>query len=322
MIMDNKIAKIRSLTGVLVLIVAVCCCFTSCGDIDLDESNTSVNEETTVSAMADEAVVFVNKEITVNVGDTSQLLATGIDSSADADAVKWSSSDTSVAKVDNGIVTGVSAGTTTVTVLFNNRYDTCIVRVTEGETISQSKYEKDYDLATEYLSDEIYDWSIKEIQTSINLILARNHYKFKSQDWLDYFSQYIWYTYDTTDMDRVESRFNKIEEANYNALAKARNVLKNQNYIPDYSYDEKYYEYAMYHIEGWYDINYWSNEEIQLAINTILARNHYEFKKKEWRDYFGQFSWYYSNTSSMSTAESRFNAVERANYDYLAKLRD
>ena len=119
----------------------------------------------------------------------------------------------------------------------------------------------------------------------------------------------------------AESRFNKIESANYNALAKARNVLKNQNYVPDYSYDEKYYEYAMYYIEGRYDLRYWSDDEIQLAINTILARNHYEFKNDKWRNYFGQFSWYYYNTSDMNTAVKRFNSVERANYDYLARNR-
>lgn len=320
--MGNKIAKIRSLAGALALIITVCCCFTSCSVIDFVKTGTSPDDKTTASSVTDEEVVFVNKEITVNVGDTSQLLATGIDAPDDADAVKWSSSDTSVAKVDNGVVTGVAVGTTTVTVLLGSRYDTCIVRVVEGKNASQSMDDNDYDLATEYLSDEIYDWSIKEIQTSINLILARNHYKFKSQEWLDYFSQFIWYSYDTTDMGEVERRFNEIEAANYNALARARNVLKNQNYVPDYSYDEKYYEYAMYYIEGRYNLSYWSNDEIQLAINTILARNHYEFKSKEWRDYFGQFSWYYYNTSSMSTAESRFNAVERANYDYLAKNRD
>ena len=320
--MGNKFVKISHLAGVLAFIIAVCCCFTSCNAIDFIENKTSLNDENPASSVADEDVVFVNKEITVNVGDTSQLLATGIDESGDADKVKWSSSDTSIAKVENGIVTGVSAGTTTVTVLFDNRYDTCIVRVVEGKNASQSMEDKNYDLATEYLSDEIYDWSIKEIQTSINLILARNHYKFQSQEWLDYFSQFIWYSYDTTDMGEVESRFNKIEAANYNALANARNVLKNQNYIPNYSYDEKYYEYAMYYIEDWYNISYWSNDEIQLAINTILARNHYKFQSQEWLDYFEQFSWYCYDTSSMSTAESRFNAVERANYDYLARNRD
>ena len=319
--MGNKTAKISLVVSILVLIVAICCCFSSCNVIDFIKTRMPFNDTTSDSSADDGKVAFLNKEITVDVGATSQLLVTGIDESDDADAVKWSSSDTSIAKVENGVVTGISMGTTTVTVLFGDQYDKCIVRVVDGKNASQSKNDKEYDLATEYLTDEIYDWSIKEIQTSINLILARNHYRFQSREWLDYFSQFIWYSYDTTDMAEVESRFNEIEAANYNALAQARNVLKNQNYVPDYSYDEKYYEYAMYYIEDQYDLRYWSNEEIQLAINTILARNHYEFQSDEWRNYFGQFSWYYSDTSSMSTAESRFNAVERANYDYLARNR-
>ena len=319
--MGNKIAKIRFLAGVLALSVAVCCCFTSCNIFNIAKDKTSGENEDPVHVVAVKPVAFLNKEITVAVGDTSELLVTGIDGSSEPGAAKWSSSDTSIAKVENGVVTGVTAGAATVTVLVGSKSDTCIVRVIEGKNALQSKDDKDYDLATEYLSDEIYDWSIKEIQTSINLILARNHYKFKSQDWLDYFSQFIWYTYDTTDMNEAVGRFNKIESANYNALAKARKVLKDESYVPDYSYDEKYYEYAMYYIEDWYDLSYWSDDDIQVAINTILARNHYKFKNEKWINYFEQFSWYYYDTSSMATAESRFNSIERANYNYLAKNR-
>ena len=219
--MGNKIAKIRFLAGVLALIVAVCCCFTSCNVLDFIKTKTSLNDKTSASSEVDEAVAFLNKEITVAVGDKSELLVTGIDESNEANA-KWSSSDTSIAKVENGVVTGVTAGAATVTVLVGSKSDTCIVRVIEGKNALQSKDDKDYDLATEYLSDEIYDWSIKEIQTSINLILARNHYKFKNEKWINYFEQFSWYYYDTSSMATAESRFNSIERANYNYLAKNR----------------------------------------------------------------------------------------------------
>ena len=128
--MGNKIAKIRFLAGVLALIVAVCCCFTSCNVLDFIKTKTSLNDKTSASSEVDEAVEFLNKEITVAVGDKSELLVTGIDESNEANA-KWSSSDTSIAKVENGVVTGVTAGAATVTVLVGSKSDTCIVRVIE-----------------------------------------------------------------------------------------------------------------------------------------------------------------------------------------------
>ena len=129
--MGNKIAKIRFLAGVLALIVAVCCCFTSCNVLDFIKTKTSLNDKTSASSEVDEAVEFLNKEITVAVGDTSELLVTGIDESNETGAAKWSSSDTSIAKVENGVVTGVTAGAATVTVLVGSKSDTCIVRVIE-----------------------------------------------------------------------------------------------------------------------------------------------------------------------------------------------
>ncbi|MBQ7128950.1 MAG: YARHG domain-containing protein, partial [Clostridia bacterium] len=62
--------------------------------------------------------------------------------------------------------------------------------------------------------------------------------------------------------------------------------------------------------------------KIQEMINEILARNHYKFKTKEWFNYFSTFDWYFYNTSDMSVAESRFNNIERANYNFLAKYRN
>jgi uncharacterized protein YjdB len=68
--------------------------------------------------------------IRVSVGNTATLKATV---SPKDQAVTWTSSDTSVATVADGVVTGVAAGSTTVTASFTADNDTysaeCTVRV-------------------------------------------------------------------------------------------------------------------------------------------------------------------------------------------------
>jgi uncharacterized protein YjdB len=67
------------------------------------------------------------------VGDTVTLTATVIPSTATNKAVTWSSSAEGVATVENGVVTGVSAGSATITVttVDGGKTDTCAVTVTE-----------------------------------------------------------------------------------------------------------------------------------------------------------------------------------------------
>lgn len=66
-------------------------------------------------------------------GDTVTLTATVIPSTATNKAVTWSSSAEGVATVENGVVTGVSAGSATITVttVDGGKTDTCAVTVTE-----------------------------------------------------------------------------------------------------------------------------------------------------------------------------------------------
>lgn len=66
-------------------------------------------------------------------GDTVTLTATVIPSTATNKAVTWSSSAEGVATVENGVVTGVSAGSATITAttVDGGKTDTCAVTVTE-----------------------------------------------------------------------------------------------------------------------------------------------------------------------------------------------
>lgn len=65
----------------------------------------------------------------IEKGNTVTLTATFTPSNT-TDAVTWSSSDSTKASVTNGVVTGVSKGSATITVICGSYSDTCVVTVT------------------------------------------------------------------------------------------------------------------------------------------------------------------------------------------------
>lgn len=79
----------------------------------------------------------------LTVGGTGTLTATVAPEDAANKNVTWSSSDTAVATVDNGIVTAVAAGTATITVTTEdgNKTATCDVTVTAPQEIESSVIE-------------------------------------------------------------------------------------------------------------------------------------------------------------------------------------
>lgn len=74
--------------------------------------------------------VSVKASTTIEVGQTETLTATVLPANATYPTVTWSSSDDSVAEVDqNGVVTAVSAGEATITALADGQSATCVVTV-------------------------------------------------------------------------------------------------------------------------------------------------------------------------------------------------
>lgn len=89
-----------------------------------------------VSKTAGDYVTLNKSSTTIVVGGTETLVATA------SGAVSWSSNNTSVATVSNGIVSAIASGTATITATCGTKSATCTVVVTTsggGETIKYTK---------------------------------------------------------------------------------------------------------------------------------------------------------------------------------------
>ncbi|HWT27056.1 MAG TPA: Ig-like domain-containing protein, partial [Mobilitalea sp.] len=103
------------------------------------------NVKTTVDSVGDAVPVTgisLDKDtLTLDKGEAATLNATVSPANADNKSVTWSSSDTNVATVVNGVVTAVNAGTATITAktVEGNLVDTCNVTVNDNIALSIDK---------------------------------------------------------------------------------------------------------------------------------------------------------------------------------------
>lgn len=87
--------------------------------------------EVTVSTVAVTGVTLDQDTLTMSVGDTETLVATVAPANATDKTVTWSSDDSTIASVVDGVVTAEAAGTATITVTTTDGSftDTCSVTV-------------------------------------------------------------------------------------------------------------------------------------------------------------------------------------------------
>ena len=108
--------------------------FTACSDDD-DLKNVSVT-----------GVTITPTTLTLKTGTTGTLTATVVPENAAVTTVAWSSSDTNIATIENGIVTAISEGSTTIKVKTDDGgfIATCEVTVTnDAPAFDESKYHFD-----------------------------------------------------------------------------------------------------------------------------------------------------------------------------------
>ena len=111
--------------------------------VTTEDGNHTARCEVTVTVSAT-GVTLSQTELSLAKGATATLTATVVPSDATNQKVRWSSTNTAVATVENGTVTAVSAGNATITVTTEdgNHTATCEVTVTvpaTGVTLSQTE---------------------------------------------------------------------------------------------------------------------------------------------------------------------------------------
>ena len=93
-----------------------------------NQNNNSNNTQQNTGTVSGVSLNY--EKLTMYVGKSATLSAVIEPENASNKEVSWSSSDTSVADVDGGVITGVAEGEATIKAKCGGAYDTCVVTVT------------------------------------------------------------------------------------------------------------------------------------------------------------------------------------------------
>ena len=127
---DNEVATVNN--GVVSALKAGSAVITATAGRKSATCTVTVKEKAT--PIVEVADITLNKEtLALEVGAHETLIATVLPENATDKTVTWRSSDNSVATVENGLVTAISAGTAVITAAAGQKDVTCVVTVRDGQ---------------------------------------------------------------------------------------------------------------------------------------------------------------------------------------------
>ena len=100
--------------------------YSKVSNVNTPSSSTNSSSSSNNVQSSEPSIKLSSEDITVKVGEITTLSASVTNSK---ESVIWSSSDTSIASVNNGKITPIRTGTVTITAKIGNKTATCIVRI-------------------------------------------------------------------------------------------------------------------------------------------------------------------------------------------------
>ena len=166
----NKISKLLSIIVVLLLVLTPCYCYAN--EINENNNETGENQENPENNNEEQE----NIEYTISLDKTSATLEMGetltlvANANPDSQTIIWESSDTSVATVNNGLVTAVSAGTATITAKIEGTDKTATCTITVNEKVETEVTLKSLTISNgklENFSSDVYEYNV-EVEADVD----------------------------------------------------------------------------------------------------------------------------------------------------------
>lgn len=131
--------------------------------ITAEASGKSATCSITVMAITAESITLNETEVTVEKGETFQLLAEILPENTQDKTITWSSSDTETASVDeNGLITGIAKGDAVITASIADIKAECMIHVTETLTAAN--------VGDWYYSDGTWSTELDPSKTPVALV--------------------------------------------------------------------------------------------------------------------------------------------------------
>ena len=101
---------------------------------ETSQEQTTTEERTSSDVIAVSSIRLDVEKIALNIGEEHQLVATVLPENASDKSITWTSSNPQIASVDNGKITALDSGETTITATAGGKSATCLVHVNEAGT--------------------------------------------------------------------------------------------------------------------------------------------------------------------------------------------